>query len=292
MIFGSYVAGSTPMGGGTVGFPILVLLFGLPARLGRDFSFAVQSVGMVSAAIFILARGQRVAWPVLRGAMLGAVIGLPVGLFVVAPRVPDLWIKLIFAVAWASFGVLHLYRFRVFAAQQGRTTLTDGWSFRAGVLSGTLAGATIVATTGVGVDMFVYVVLVLLCRADLKVAIPTAVIAMAFTSVLGLALVAAHDGLAPGTIDNWLAAVPVVVLGAPVGAYVVSRVGRAPTLLMVAALCVFQFGWTWYVERSTLGVAGLAAGVVVVGLVLLLFGRMEVWGASRAIGDRGDTRSP
>jgi hypothetical protein len=31
MAFGSYVAGSTPMGGGTVGFPILVLLFDLPA---------------------------------------------------------------------------------------------------------------------------------------------------------------------------------------------------------------------------------------------------------------------
>lgn len=39
MFFGSYVAGSTQMGGGTVGFPILVLLFGLPAALGRDFSF-------------------------------------------------------------------------------------------------------------------------------------------------------------------------------------------------------------------------------------------------------------
>ena len=40
MAFGSYVAGSTPMGGGTVGFPILVLLLKLPATLGRDFSFA------------------------------------------------------------------------------------------------------------------------------------------------------------------------------------------------------------------------------------------------------------
>ena len=292
MVFGSYVAGSTPMGGGTVGFPILVLLFGLSARLGRDFSFAVQSVGMVSAAIFILARGQRVAWPVLLGAMLGAVIGLPVGLFVFAPRVPDLWVKLIFAVAWASFGVMHLYRFRMLVAQQGMTAVTDGWSFGVGVLSGALAGATIVAATGVGVDMFVYVVMVLLCRADLKVAIPTAVIAMAFTSVLGFALVTATDGLAPGTVDHWLAAVPVVVLGAPVGAYVVSRVGRAPTLLMVAALCVFQFGWTWYVERSTLGVAGLAGGVVVVGLFLMLFRRMEAWGALRAIADRGHIQPP
>ena len=28
MAIGSYAAGSTPMGGGTVGFPVLVLLFG------------------------------------------------------------------------------------------------------------------------------------------------------------------------------------------------------------------------------------------------------------------------
>lgn len=81
MALGSYVAGSTPMGGGTVGFPILVLLFEMPARLGRDFSFAVQSVGMVSAAIFILARRQVLAWSMLKGAMLGAVIGTPLASF-------------------------------------------------------------------------------------------------------------------------------------------------------------------------------------------------------------------
>ena len=45
MMAGSYFAGSTPMGGGTVGFPILVLLMNEPATLGRDFSFAVQSIG-------------------------------------------------------------------------------------------------------------------------------------------------------------------------------------------------------------------------------------------------------
>ena len=53
MALGSYFAGSTPMGGGTVGFPVLVLLFDGPATLGRDFSFAIQSAGMVSASILI-----------------------------------------------------------------------------------------------------------------------------------------------------------------------------------------------------------------------------------------------
>ncbi|MFG0274970.1 MAG: sulfite exporter TauE/SafE family protein, partial [Phycisphaerales bacterium] len=45
MALGSYVAGSTPMGGGTIGFPVLVLILGEPAELGRGFSLAVQSIG-------------------------------------------------------------------------------------------------------------------------------------------------------------------------------------------------------------------------------------------------------
>ena len=81
MALGSYAAGSTPMGGGTVGFPILVLLFDQPAQLGRDFSFAVQSIGMTSAGIFILARRQPLAWAMLKGAMLGSLIGTPLGIF-------------------------------------------------------------------------------------------------------------------------------------------------------------------------------------------------------------------
>ena len=42
MAVGSYFAGSTPMGGGTVGFPVLVLLFDGPATLGRDFASRSQ----------------------------------------------------------------------------------------------------------------------------------------------------------------------------------------------------------------------------------------------------------
>src|SRR5690606_32971474 len=90
MAAGSYAAGSTPMGGGTVGFPILVLLFDQPAALGRDFSFAVQSIGMTSASIFILARRQPLAWGMLKGAMVGSLLGTPLGIFLVAPFVPGL----------------------------------------------------------------------------------------------------------------------------------------------------------------------------------------------------------
>ncbi|HBZ69930.1 MAG TPA: sulfite exporter TauE/SafE family protein, partial [Deltaproteobacteria bacterium] len=74
MLFGSYVGGSTPMGGGSVAFPILVLLLGEPARLGREFSFAVQSLGLGSATVYMLLSGRPLAWGVLRWAILGSAV--------------------------------------------------------------------------------------------------------------------------------------------------------------------------------------------------------------------------
>jgi uncharacterized protein len=279
MALGSYVAGSTPMGGGTIGFPILVLLFEMPATLGRDFSFAVQSIGMTSASIFILARRQPLAWSMLQGAMVGTLVGTPLGIFFLAPLVPELWIKVVFAVIWCSFGVLHLYRIGEIASHIGMTEFDERWDFRVGLALGVLSGTTVAAVTGVGIDMVLYAALVLLCRADLKIAIPTSVIIMAFTSVLGVVVKNLSTGLQPGTFDNWLAAAPIVALGAPLGVLVVNWIGRKPTLLFVAVLCVGQFVWTCYTERSALGIGGLVLALAAVGMMLLVFERLRAWGA-------------
>ncbi len=279
MTFGSYIAGSTPMGGGTVGFPILVLLFEMPASLGRDFSFAVQSIGMTSASIFILGRRQPLAWSMLKGAMVGSLIGTPLGIFFIAPMIPELWIKIVFAVIWCSFGVLHLYRLGEIASHDGMTEFDERWDFRVGLTLGALSGATIAAVTGVGIDMVLYAALVLLCRADLKIAIPTSVVIMAFTSVLGIVVKNLFTGLQPGVYENWLAAAPIVALGAPLGVFVVSLIGRKPTLFVVAILCVGQFVWTCFTERQALGVLGLVIALAAVGVALLGFEKLRAWGA-------------
>ena len=279
MALGSYVAGSTPMGGGSVGFPVLVLFFKMPASLGRDFSFAVQSIGMVSASIFIIARRQPLAWSMLKGSIVGAVIGTPLGIFFVAPFVSELWIKLIFAVIWASFGVLHLYRLNEISSHDGMTEFDEHWDFRVGLLIGVFSAATVVAVTGVGIDMVLYAALVLLCRADLKIAIPTSVVIMGFNSAFGILVKHFSTGLQPNVYENWLAAAPVVALGAPLGVYVVNLVGRKPTLMFVAVLCVGQFIWTCSMERRELGVIGLIAALAAVGLCLLGFEKLRAWGA-------------
>ncbi|KKO49222.1 permease [Arsukibacterium sp. MJ3] len=280
MTFGSYAAGSTPMGGGTVGFPVLVLLFELPASLGRDFSFAIQSIGMTSAAIFILARRQPLAWAILKGAMLGALFGTPFGIFFIAPYIPELWIKLVFAVVWASFGLLHLCRLTEIASHTGITDFDEEWDFKLGLWIGLLAGATVAAVTGVGIDMVLYTALVLICRADLKIAIPTSVVIMAFTSVLGvLVKTVSGQGLAPGVFENWLAAAPVVAIGAPLGVFIVAKIGRKPTLLVVATLCVGQFIWTLYSEQAKLGLSGMLWALLAVGACLAGFEVLRRWGA-------------
>jgi len=267
MAFGSYFAGSTPMGGGTVGFPVLVLLFDGPASLGRDFGFAVQSIGMTSASIFIIARRQAVAWPMLRWAMFGSLIGTPLGLLFVAPFVSGLVVKVLFAVIWASFAVMTIVKLREMASLEGMTDLSLRFHRVSGLLVGLLGGAFAAALTGVGIDMIIYAVLVTMVRTDLKVAVPTSVILMAFTSLVGIATRNLQGTLNAEVFGHWIAAAPVVALGAPFGAFVVDKVGRSLTLMVVAVLCLGQFVWTITEEWGNLGVRGLA---VAVGGVLLL----------------------
>jgi uncharacterized membrane protein YfcA len=278
MLFGSYVAGSTPMGGGSVAFPILVLLLGEPAALGRSFAFAIQALGMSSAVLYLLAAGRPLAWGVLRWALLGSLVATPIGVAWLAPRVPELGVKLVYAVVWASFGMITLLRLSELAGQLGIRDLGPGTQRSAGLLAGAIGGGAIASVAGVGADMLLYSVLVLLFRADPRLAIPTAVSLMAFTSVVGVAtgaLLSTFDPSAPllhpGVAGHWLAAAPVVVLGAPLGALAVSVIPRTGTLALVALLCLAQLAWICAQARlSPAGIACVVAAVLGLGGMLLL----------------------
>lgn len=285
MALGSYVAGSTPMGGGTVGFPVLVLLFEMPGSLGRNFGLAVQSIGMVSASIFIFSAGRTLEWRLLRPALAGSLIGTPLGAAFVAPFVPDLWVKLLFAVVWASFGIMHLIKIRELVAQHGDGDRYHDRDRPIGLAIG-LAGGVVASITGVGIDMVLYAILVLLYRSDLKVAIPTSVVIMAFTSLVGIATnvllarwMPERYAIDPEVFANWLAAAPVVALGAPFGAIIVNLISRTPTLVFVSILCIAQFVWTVVQER----VDGLALAGAVLGVLGMngLFHLLYRWGRGK-----------
>ncbi len=275
MAIGSYFAGSTPMGGGTIGFPVLVLILGESAALGRDFSLAVQSIGMTSAAVFILASRRPLERTLLLWTLVGVTIATPLGAAFVAGRVGDVWIKMIFAVIWCSFGILHFIKMREIVSAHGVTRTTTAFDREIGLVVGVIGGL-LAAVVGVGVDMVLYAVLVLLYRADLKAAIPTSVVAMAYASVVGVVSHGALGRLDPAVFGHWIAAAPVVALGAPLGALVVHYLPRAPTLVVVSGLCVLQYVWMLARTKPT----GAVLVFAVVGVVVFnaLFHVMYVRG--------------
>lgn len=283
MAAGSYFAGSTPMGGGTVGFPVLVLLFDMPASLGRNFGLAVQSIGMTSASIYILAARRSVDWALLKPALLGSLIATPLGAAFIAPYAPNLGVKLLFATIWASFGIIHFAKIKAIVAPDVQRAPDAKLDTPIGLFVG-LVGGVVAALTGVGIDMIIYAALVLFYRSDIKSAIPTSVILMAFTSVVGIASNVALSradpvlyALDPEVFYNWIAAAPVVALGAPFGAIIVQQLPREPTLLIVSTLCIGQFVWTLFAEQ-VMGFplfAALAAVLILNLFFLYLFRKGE-----------------
>jgi uncharacterized membrane protein YfcA len=271
MAGGSFVGGSSPIAGGTVGFPVLVYVFDHPARLGKSFSLAIQSIGMVSASIYILTRKRKVEWRILRYAIVGAAVAMPIGISWVAPIVSDVSVKILFSVVYASFGLLHLVRLREIVANQGPSRTCFAADPAIGLVVGALGGV-LASVIGVGADILLYGTLVLLYHSDVKVAIPTAVILMAFTSLVGVGCSGAAAAWSPAyrtslieIFPYWLAAAPVVAVGGPLGSMVSRFVPRDIILGVVSILCLSQYALTCFHEH----IVGWPLVVAVLGVIAL-----------------------
>lgn len=245
MIAGSYFAGSTPVGGGSIAFPILVLFFGESPTVGRGFAFAIQALGMTSAAIFIFCRRKPLAWGPFWYALVTSTFTTPLTLVYLAPHVSETTMKITFACIWGSFGILVFHRLSELLASNctpKRSAIVDP---AAGIIIGLLGGLS-AGLTGVGTDMIAFTTLVLLYRADMRIAIPTALLLMAWNSLLGTLVSASLGMLGSAEFHNWLAAAPIVIIGAPLGALCVHFVPRKLTLLLISAICIMQLIYVLY----------------------------------------------
>lgn len=270
MFLGSYFAGSTPMGGGVVGFPTLVLLLDQPASIGRDFSLAIQAIGMTSASILIFCLRRPLAWGVVRWGLVGSLIGTPIGCVFVANAVPDLAAKLTFAVLLASYGIVQIRHGRAFAEridpEAGRTPhVLSGPALP--VLVG-VVGGLLSSVIGVGIDTLSYITLVLFLGCEVRAALYTSVVLMAATSVVGICMNMALGVVPPTVFSYWLAASPVVIFGAPLGVAVALFLPRWAVLGVVNLLCLLQFLWMGFHEDLSLAGWGWATLGVAVGWLL------------------------
>ena len=266
MVFGGFVAGSTPQGGGAVAFPVFTKLIGITSPVARSFSIGVQSSGMVMASLGIIIAGRKIEWKAAGIGIGGGIIGFVIGLFAFGDSSTPFWesriasdfVKVAFTIV--IFAVALIVRQ---VAKKGATAESvDVWNTRAIVtmVAFSIFGGFFSSMAGSGTDVFVFVFLVLIAGVCPKVAIPTSVVAMASVSLFGFAIlgfwhgqldiglsadaseVISVNGAAFGPepavqfdlFGIWLAAAPVVAWMAPVGAWVVTKVSEKVVIYFVA----------------------------------------------------------
>ena len=171
-------------------------------------------------------------------------------------------------------------------------------------------GGGISAWTGAGVNVLVFLFLVVMAGLHPRVGIPTSVLLMAGISIVGLVTlgfldgqfdiglsadgerVIALEGRAFGPVEAsrydlrglWLAAIPIVAWGAPLGTWVVTRLREdlLVTFLGLAALVevVSTFALVDQLHHDTALLAYAIVGLVVAvaGVVLLRRHRVSILG--------------
>ena len=289
MVFGSFVAGSTPQGGGAIAFPAMTLIFDIPPSVARNFSLAIQSFGMTSAAYLIWKTGIAVDKTYVRFASLGGVGGFVLGAYWVDPLVQPAYAKMLFVSFWLSFGCILYYENHVKNRMVfPRLPELNGRDRALLVLAGGLGGI-LSSILGSGIDILTFSYVTMRYRLSEKVAIPSSVVVMAGNTVVGFLL---HRfwirDFGVSEFNFWLVCIPVVIIGAPFGAYFINQRTRRFVLGFLYFLIVAQFVAAWVVERPTEQLLLFSIGIFLGGLAFFtIFARMVPAGVPAMGGGAG-----
>ena len=277
MIAGSFVAGVSSEGGGAVAYPVMTLVFDIAPAVARNFSLAIQSVGMTAAALYIWARRIPVETTYLWLVALGSVPGIVGGTYFIAPYVPPAYAKMMFVSFFLSYG-LALFVINHIRDEGAIRTLPALTGVQQTELLGIgLIGGILSSIFGNGIDICSFAFVTLKYRLSEKVATPTSVVLMAFNAVLGFFLHAlVLQDMQLEAYRFWWVSIPVVVFGAPLGAYVVNRVPRLYIATLLYVVIVVQFVSALWIIQPAVPLLLFSAGIFGVGI--LLFFQLTRWG--------------
>lgn len=269
MIFGSLVAGASSEGGGAVAFPVMTLLFEINPKEARDFSLAIQSVGMTAASLWIIANRIRINMPYLVLAIIGGSLGIIIGTYFVAPYTTPAYAKMLFVSFWLSFGIV------LFIINRKSKTLVNdalpslSMAQKMEIIFVAVVGGILSGVLGNGVDICTFAYIVMKYKLSEKIATPTSVVIMASNAILGFVL---HQFVLQDihsvTYSYWLVCIPVVVFGAPLGAYLINRARREIIVYLLSAVILIQFVGAMLIIRPTgelllFSIASFALGILI-----------------------------
>ena len=221
MLFGSFVAGSTSLGGGAVAFPVFTKVLSIPSDTSLIFSLAIQSVGMSSATLILLLTRTPIIKKVVLGSIIPGAFGIYIALFYLNDSLPNGQAKYLFSIFSLCVALVLIYD-RLINHRKFKTPKPLGFSQDLSltiITLGSFVGGLISGLIGTGIDFVLFTLMILFSKAGLKQAVTTSVCVMAINAIIGFALIKLLTNNFTGDVINyWLAAIPVVVVGAPLGA--------------------------------------------------------------------------
>jgi uncharacterized membrane protein YfcA len=272
MVFGSFMAGASSEGGGAIAYPVMTLVFGIAPDVARNFSLAIQSVGMTAAALWIFANRIPVERTYLKLGLIGGTIGIVIGTFGIAPHVPAAYSKMLFVSFWMSYGIAlfllnHIWQRTTRTALPALSTPQRMEIIGVGIIGGILS-----AILGNGLDICTFAFVTLKYRISEKIATPTSVVLMASNAVVGFFLHGAVlQDMQPEAINYWLVSIPVVIFGAPFGAFVVSKLHRLVIASLLYVIIVAQFVGALLIIRPSATLLAFSGGVFLFGCGLFFW---------------------
>jgi len=243
MVFGSFLAGATPIGGGVVAYPISVLILDFTSAESRDAAVLVQSVSLTAASFLLIVTKTDLLDS--RFIIINVIFGNVGMLLGVSIDIPSDVINMMYTLLIFEFGILYLYQNhialplvptpkerscqRIVAAY----VVMIIFAFCGGFMTGNVGSGSDIALYAYG--MFVWnKVFPEQTLSDNSLTACTVVV-MAALSIFMAALRALEGGFTSRTVEAWGAMAFIVVLMAPVGA-----------LLLTPAMLPF-LRWCFYV---------------------------------------------
>lgn len=263
MLFGSFVAGSTPLGGGAVSFPVFSKLLEVTAYEARSFGFLIQSIGMSFATLLFICWKVQINWRQVFWACIGSSIGVCFGLAVFSYS--DSMIKLAFSLFALLSGLL-------LVSGQGRNKAQIMRDSAQSLFIVGLIGGLLSSQIGAGADTILFFFLVLFARQEEKISIPSSVAVMAFTALVGsIATYVLHpEFITPFVINSWLTAAPIVAIGAPLGGWVMSRLSKRPLIIFIKVVLLLEASSTLLFVQLPLAASIMLASLIGIAVILLI----------------------
>lgn len=294
---GSIIGSSTPLGGGTVSFPVYTKVLGVPPEVARIFSLSMPAIGMTCASLSIIINRRQVEWRALAIAVPSAIVGLLFGLFGPLTNrnlpfwpsiLPAPYVRMTFTLVVFGAAVVVWLNYRQQILEQITRVTTYGWRLVTVLIAFGFLGGVVSSLIGPGTNIFLYIVLIIFIGLIPRIGVPTSVIAMACTCVIAfiaMSLIGGQifvgldaagqvvslggdpvgavpcpgqpegapprcaaygEGLPPlnplryDVLGFWLASVPIVAFGAPLGAWLASRMTNRQLVILVVIMAASE----------------------------------------------------